>query len=302
MHFLVRHSLLFMFFFVVLGFLFPRASASIFPFLPYVLFSLMTLTLLGMNQKALIQSLSCKGPWLYSAFHSFFLMTVVGGIGRWFSFESELILASVAIAATGSLFATPAIVRALGFDMLQAMAMTIATTLCLPLAIIVTLVFCQTESIQLDWLSYLLRLVVFIFVPMLFSFFIHKAVPEIPLNRFLSKVTPYTIFLVFAFPFGLVGNFRFLFDQAPIEAFNYLLIAVGLCFLFFVLSYWVYRKKGAEVALTTAITAGNRNVLLTYTIAGALLGPAFLPLAGAIQIPTYLLPVISRWINRRLPK
>ena len=137
---------------------------------------------------------------------------------------------------------------------------------------------------------------------MLFSFFIHRFVQEDVLSQFLIKVSPYTILLVFAFPFGLVGSFRVLFDESPMMALNYFLIATGLCCVFFVLSYALYRKQGAAIALTAAITSGNRNVLLTYSIAGTLLGPAFLPLAGALQIPTYFLPLFTRWLHKKLLK
>mgnify|MGYP003662649020 FL=1 len=300
--FLVRHSLLFMFAFAVLGFLIPSASLVLFPFLPFVLFTLMTLTLLGMKQNELIKRLSSKEIWLYAVLHSAVFMVVVGVIGWWLSFEQNLLLAVVAVAATGSLFATPAIVRALGFDSLQAMAMTIATTLVLPISIFLVLVLYQTERVELDWISYFIRLLVFIFGPMLFSFLVHRFLPEESLSRFLIKISPYTILLVFAFPFGLVGSFRVLFDQDPMMALKYFMIATGLCCLFFALSYFFYRKQGKAIALTAAITSGNRNVLLTYSIAGVLLGPAFLPLAGALQIPTYLLPVFTRWLSRILLK
>jgi BASS family bile acid:Na+ symporter len=300
--FLVRHSLLFMFAFAVLGFLIPSVSLAFFPFLPFVLFTLMTLTLLGMKQNELIKRLSSKEIWVYAVLHSAVFMVVVGVIGWWLSFDQNLLLAVVAVAATGSLFATPAIVRALGFDSLQAMAMTIATTLVLPISIFLVLVLYQTERVELDWISYFIRLLVFIFGPMLFSFLVHRFFPEESLSRFLIKISPYTILLVFAFPFGLVGSFRVLFDQDPMMALKYFMIATGLCCLFFVLSYFFYRKQGKAIALTAAITSGNRNVLLTYSIAGALLGPAFLPLAGALQIPTYLLPVFTRWLSRTLLK
>jgi hypothetical protein len=302
LRFLVRNSLPFMFVFAILGFLLPSVSLAFFPFLPIVLFTLMSLTLLGMKQNELMKRLSSKEIWFYAVLHSAVFMGVVSLIGWFLSFDSDLLLAVVAVAATGSLFATPAIVRALGFDSLQAMAMTIATTLVLPISIFITLIFFQTESVELDWSSYFVRLVVFIFGPMLFSFLVHRFFPEEALSRFLMKISPYTILLVFAFPFGLVGSFRVLFDQDPLVALNYFLIATGLCCLFFVLSYLFYRKQGKAIALSAAITSGNRNVLLTYSIAGVLLGPAFLPLAGALQIPTYLLPVFTRWINKTLLK
>ncbi len=298
LRFVVRHSLLLVFLFAVLGFLLPSLSLAFFPVLPFILFALMTFTLLGMKQNALIKQLCGLSIWVYAMLHSLFFMCLIGVIGWLLSFEQDLLLAVVGVAATGSLFATPAIVRTLGFDSMQAMAMTIATTLFLPVAIILTLFFFQAGQIELDWGSYITRLIVFIFGPMMFSFAVHSFFSEEKLNRFLIKVSPYTIILVFAFPFGLIGSFRVLFDQKPADALQYFIVATGLCLLFFFVAYLCFRHKGKEEALTAAITAGNRNVLLTYSVAGVLLGPAFLPMAGALQIPMSLLPVMTRWLNR----
>jgi BASS family bile acid:Na+ symporter len=289
-----------MFLAAILGFVFPSLSLSVFPFLPLVLFFLMTLTLLGIKQAELIVRLRNRKIWLYSSLHAIFYMLFIGLIGWLFSANASLQLAMVAVAATGSLFATPAIVRALGFDSVEAMAMTIATTLLLPLVIFVTLLIYQGDSVHLDLVAYFLRLIIFVFGPMAFSFLVHAIAPREALDRMLVKISPYTILLVFAFPFGLIGSFRVLFDQDPMAALNYLLVAMGLCALFFSVSLLVYWRSGKEIALTAAITSGNRNVLLTYSIAGALLGPAFLPLAGALQLPTSLLPVITRWLNKKL--
>lgn len=298
--FLIRHSLLCMFLAAILGFVFPSLSLSVFPFLPLVLFFLMTLTLLGIKQAELIVRLRNRKIWLYSSLHAIFYMLFIGLIGWLFSANASLQLAMVAVAATGSLFATPAIVRALGFDSVEAMAMTIGTTLLLPLVIFVTLLIYQGDSVHLDLVAYFLRLIIFVFGPMAFSFLVHAIAPREALDRMLVKISPYTILLVFAFPFGLIGSFRVLFDQDPMAALNYLLVAMGLCALFFSVSLLAYWRSGKEIALTAAITSGNRNVLLTYSIAGALLGPAFLPLAGALQLPTSLLPVITRWLNKKL--
>ncbi|BFM49410.1 hypothetical protein [Marinomonas sp. THO17] len=298
--FLVRYSLPFMFFFALVGFFFPRVSAWVFPYLPYVLFSLMTLTLLSIKQSELMRRLSRLSVWLYALLHSLFFMVLVLGLSYFLPMSDDLLLAMLAIAATGSLFATPAIVRALGFDHIQAMAMTITTTLLLPINLSLALLIKPIAEVGLDWETYLIRLVVFIFGPMAFSYLVHRLVPVVILNRVLLTVSPYTILLVFAFPLGLVGSFREMFDANMLHAMGYFLIALIICLVFFVTAFLLYRKQGVEIALSAAITSGNRNVLLTYSVAGVLLGPAFLPLAGALQIPTYLLPVITRWLHKSL--
>lgn len=298
--FLVKHSLIGMFLCALLGFAFPAASNALFPFLPYVLFTLMMLTLVGMPMERLIKRLCHAAIWLYALLHSAFYMLMFSLAGLLFGVSDELMLAILGVGATGSLFATPAIVRALGFDALEAMAMTIATTLLLPLALFIPIHFLPMSQGSLDFVTYGLRLLIFIVGPIFISFSLHRLVPKQALQRGLLKISPYTILLVFAFPFGLIGSYRGMFDQSVVQALIYLLIAVVLVVFFFAGTFLVYRRAGIQEALTAAITSGNRNVLLTYSIAGALLGPAFLPLAGAMQVPTYILPVITRRLARYL--
>lgn len=298
--FLVRHSLPLMFVAALLGFAFPTLSLAAFPFLPYVLFSLMLLTLLGIKQSHLLNTLKQGRIWLYAVFHAFVLMLLSYVLAQAIQADEALTVAMVAIAATGSLFATPAIVRALGFDVMSAMAMTIASTLFMPVAVYCLLNVLQSESISLDMQSYLIRLLVFVVGPMLLSFFIHLLVPQVLLSKALAKISPYTILLVFAFPFGLIGAFRSLWGENPLEAGRYLFISCLLIVLFFSVAYFLYKRQGSESALMAAITAANRNILLTYALAGPLLGPAFLPLAGALQVPTYVLPVFTKWLAKRL--
>ncbi|TDO96481.1 hypothetical protein [Marinomonas balearica] len=297
---LVKHSLPFMFVAALAGFLLPAVSAFIFPYLPYVLFTLMLLTLLSMPPNDVLRCLATPRVWNYSLVHGAGFMMLLLVLNACISIDQNLMLAMVAVAATGSLFATPAIVRALGFDAIEAMAMTIATTLLLPVFIILTIYLFPTPDSALDMKAYGERLFVFILSPLMLSYLLRRLVAAELLSFLLNKVSKYTILLVFAFPFGLIGYFRTLWDSTPMLAYQYLLIAFALSALFFVVALLMYWKYGKEVALTAAITSGNRNVLLTFTIASGLLGPAFLPLAGAMQLPMYLLPAITKLLNRKL--
>ena len=289
-----------MFVAAIVGFLCPQYSLAFFPFLPYVLFSLMVLTLLSMKQSALMKVLLKPMVWKYACYHSFGLMVLCVTSSWLLGVSDDLMLAIGAVAATGSLFATPAIIRVLGFDVLMAMAMTIASTLLLPVAIYLLLLVTQAGDIALDVQTYSIRLLVFIFGPMFLSFLLHRFVRPEKVSRFLMAVAPYTVLLVFAFPFGLIGEFRLMWDESPMMAYQYLAIGTFLCAVFFTTGFFLYRAKGIELGFVAAVASGNRNVLLTYTIAGGLLGPAFLPLAGAIQAPTYLLPVIAKWLAKRI--
>ncbi|MGF1682498.1 hypothetical protein [Photobacterium minamisatsumaniensis] len=301
--FIAKHSSVFLILAGVAGFLFPSLSAAIFPYLPQVLFFLMLLTLLGMNQNQLVKTLFKANIWRYTFIHSVLLTIISCTIAKLIGGSDSLMLAIAGVAATGSLFATPAIARSIGLDALEAMAMTIASTLAMPIVLFINLLIFQGNDFQLDMVSYVQRLLIFIAGPMLFSAIVYRFVPNPLLLRAHSKVSQVTIILVFTFPFGLTGSFRNVFDQSLSTGLFYSAVGLALSVIFFATGYFLFRKQGdINTALLAATASANRNVLLTYTVAGSYLGPEFIILMGAIQFPTSALPLFVRWLKPRLEK
>ncbi|MGF1723581.1 hypothetical protein L4D12_02545 [Photobacterium nomapromontoriensis] len=298
--FLSRHSSILLILAAISGFLTPQASTAIFPYLPYILFFLMLFTLLGIQQKTLIRLLCKKRIWRYGLFHTLMMTVLSCGLGYLLGASGDLLLAISGIAATGSLFATPAIARSVGLDVLEAMAMTITSTLLMPICLYINLMIFQEGSFTLDLDLYLQRLLIFIVCPMLFSAFVYHYTPHDLLQHIHSKISQITIVLVFAFPFGLISPFRTLFNDSLEKALTYLLIATTICVLYFLAGFISFRKQGSNAALLVAITSANRNVLLTFTVAGSALGPDFVLLLGALQLPSYALPILVRFLNRHL--
>ncbi|MGF1717005.1 hypothetical protein [Photobacterium chitinilyticum] len=260
----------------------------------------MLFTLLGIQQRLLIKLLAQRSIWLYAGFHSIFLLLISSSVATLAGASTSLTLAISAVAATGSLFATPAIARSVGLEPLKAMAMTIASTLLMPIVLYATLMLFQNDSVSLDIHSYVQRLVIFIFGPMIFSAVCYHVIPHNLLHRVHGKLSQVTILLVLAFPFGLIGPFREVFNQSFSTGIFFLTIGLAICAFYFIVGYVVYYRHGIDEGLLAAITSANRNVLLTFTVAGSYLGPDFIVLMGAIQLPTYCLPMLVKWINRYL--
>ncbi|WP_240671571.1 hypothetical protein [Enterovibrio baiacu] len=300
--FLSKHSSSLLALAAVFGFLLPDLSQAALPFLPYILFVLMLFTLIGIDQPLLVKALFKKEAWLYALLHGGVTTVIVASIALVFNASSALLLALTAVCATGSLFATPAIVRSMGFEPLKAMAFTIASTLMMPVILYVNLTLFSGDNFALDMKSYCLRLAVFIFGPMGLSFLIHKNVSKDRLTRVHGKLAQFTVLLVFSFPFGLAGQYRWLWNSDREFAIAMFFLALAICVLFFIVGFVCYRKHGKEEAFVAAITAGNRNVLLTYSVAGAFLGPLYLPLIGALQLPTYMQPIVIRFLLKRHQK
>ncbi|OOE92601.1 hypothetical protein BZG76_07495 [Salinivibrio sp. AR647] len=258
----------------------------------------MLFTLLGIHQGLLVKALGQWQVWVYAFIHAVVLTLITCSIAWLLGASTGLLLAISGICATGSLFATPAIIRSLGMDALIAMAYTIASTLLMPVVLFVNLTIFSGDAFSLDLQSYVIRLAVFIFGPMAFAAIFHALVKPEKLKRIHGKLAQFTIVLVFSFPLGLVGPFGETWQNDQAYALELLAISVAICMLFFTIAFGLYRRQGQAASMIAAVTAVNRNVLLTYTVAGVALGPVFLPLIGAIQLPIYLQPLLVRWAIR----
>lgn len=296
--FIAKHSAPFMILATILGFLLPTWADTVLPYLPLVLFFLMFFTLMAINQHHLVRALMHAVVWRYAVLHTVGMSIVFVGGAYLIGIRGELLLAIAAIMATGSLFATPAIVRSIGFDPLFAMALTIASTLLMPVVLFVNLWLFQTHSVSLDMVMYVKRLCIFIIGPMAASALVHHWVNEDTLLKVHKQLSKITILLVMSFPFGLIGAYRKVFDVQPAYAFILLCLGAVLVLGLFALNYFIYRKQPLEHSLSAAVASGGRNVLLTLTIAAPFLGSQYLPLIGAMQFPIYALPLISRaWMR-----
>ncbi|MCP4493655.1 MAG: hypothetical protein GY820_41090 [Gammaproteobacteria bacterium] len=296
MHYIKRYSAQLMFCASILGFLLPEYSSAVFEVLPIVLFLLMLVTLLGINQKKLWRALISKTIWAYGLVHSVLLTFVICGSALLLGASEDLLLAISAVTATGSLFATPAIVKSLGFDPLEAMAMTISSTLLMPIVLFFNLTLFQSNEFSLDIVTYLLRLAIFIAGPIILTYFSVLVFGEKRLISFQERIVPFSLFLVFAFPFGLIGSFSSLIRTSPEHGLFLFSCAVFLILASFCIGFITFIYRGKEKALISAITLGNRNLLLTYAIAGPYLGSEYLPLIGALQLPMFALP----WVTKTL--
>lgn len=282
-----------------LGFLLPNVSRLLLPVLPYILFFLMFFTLLGINQRQLLRRLASPDPWLFALLHIGLMCVLFTGLAYILGARGALLLAIAAITATAPLFATGALVKSVGYDALQAMANTIAATIMMPALLLVVLWLFAADNSEMDFAAYIRRLLIYITGPMLLAGFIRHYVDDHLLERIYPKISQIAVVLVFAFPFGLIAGLREAINNDWQQGLVLLVIASVLCFGSFILGYLIYRRGGAHAAIPAAIASGSRNVLLTYTIAGAYLGVMYLPLIGALQLPMYTMPLIARWWRAR---
>lgn len=279
----------------IIGLLFPNVSNAVLPWLPQILFFLMFFTLLGIDQKALFGKLALSSVWGFATFQNVILCLLTVITGFLLGIRGDLLLAITAFGATAPLFGSGAIVNAMGFDALLAMAKTIVATLIMPVTLFMVLWLLAGNDAHLDIVAYGKRLVIYIVMPMLLSVVIKRIIPSQTLANYYPKVGQFNVILLLMFPLGLMGGFRELFDANPVQAMYLLAVAVGLTLFIFASTYILYRSKGdKQRAVISATVSSGRNVLLTYTIAMPFLGAMFLPLIGAIQLPMFSIPFFAK--------
>lgn len=277
-----------------IGFLFPALSNQILLLLPSILFFLMFFTLLGIDQKALLKKTISQSVWVFAIFQNLLTCLLVTALAYALGARGTWLLAISAVGATAPLFGSGAIVNAMGFDALLAMAKTISATLLLPVSLFIVLFFLGSDTAQLDLILYSKRLIIYIICPILLAIIIKKIVPSSTLQRYYPKVSQFNVLLILLFPLGLMGGYRDHFNQHPALACLLFLVATGLVAFIFGLTYLFYKKTGYQNAVIASTVSSGRNVLLTYTIATPFLGELFLPLIGAMQLPMFSVPFFGK--------
>lgn len=299
--FIARHSTIFMPLCAFIGFIFPNLSNTVLPFLPQILFFLMFFTLLGINQKLLLQKIADLSVWIYAIFQTGICCLLLTLIAYLCGARGDLLLAISALGATAPLFGSGAIVNAVGFDALLAMAKTIAATLLMPVSLLIVLWILGVSGATLDFGLYFQRLFSYIVAPIALAVVARRFVQADMLATFYPKVARFNIILLLMFPLGLMGGFRQSFDKSPVQALSLLALTFVLAFGFYFLAYILYIKKGKEIAIIASLVNSGRNVLLTYTIATPFLGVWFLPLIGALQLPMFSLPLLAKYMAKKSP-
>lgn len=285
--------------FSLLGMIFPKLSNGVLPYLPQILFFLMFFTLLGIDQKSLCQRIMTVAVWRFAIFQSAIICLIFTALAYLFGVRGDFLLAISAVSATAPLFGSGAIVNAVGFDALLAMAKTITATLIMPFSLLIVLWCLGNDNAQLDFVEYGKRLLIYIILPMFFAVIVKRLISKAIFDTYYPKIAQFNILLLLMFPLGLMGGFRQTFDNSPSHALFLLGLASLMVLGFYFFAYFLYRKHGFETAIISALVCGGRNVLLTYTIATPFLGSLFLPLIGALQLPAFSLAMLGKYMVKR---
>ena len=208
--------------------------------------------------------------------------------------SEQLHLFAVVSMCTGAITATTALSRLFGLNSPLSLVVCIAGAVLMPVPLYIFLSILG-NTVQLDLLAYVVRILVFIALPFFVVFCIRKVIsPETDI--WLQQKMPHVALLLLVF-FGLavmdgVGELMF---SDPQRLLSYILLAFGLSAGVQLLSFYALGFLGRRDATTIALLCAYRNVGLVAAIAGSSLGQDFFIFLGVWQLPMYILP----WLLRR---
>ena len=286
---------------ITLGLLFPALAALARPLLLPAIFLLLLLPLLQMETGVLRGALG--RPWMAIGIAAW--LTLAMPWLAWFAIRlldlpALLLLPLLVTACAGSIFSAPAFCRLLGLDDALALVAMLASTLLMPVALLVYGAMLLPQQFDLDLGEYLWRLAVFIVAPFLLAAVGRRLAGRERMRRVRQKLSGATVAVLVVFGLAIMDGVSAHALAFPREVVAYLLAAFGFNLAAQLLTALVFLPAGARVAATAALLAGYRNLGLVVGITAGMLDERFLIFVGIWQIPMYVLPLLMQPLYRRL--
>lgn len=211
----------------------------------------------------------------------------------------QLHLFAVIAMCAGSITATTALARLFNLNSALSLVVGIASAVLMPVPLYVFLQLMTGVEASLDLVSYGVRIVVFIALPILIAYLLRKVI-SLQTDLWLQKTMPSVTLMMLVF-FGLavmdgVGQMM-LHDTARLV--SYVLLAFGISIGVQLITVVGLSFMGARDATTGALLCAYRNMGLVAAIAGSSLGEDFFIFLGVWQLPMYLLPLAMRRFYER---
>lgn len=206
----------------------------------------------------------------------------------------QLHLFAVVSMCAGSITATTALCRLFNLNSALSLVVGMAGAVLMPLPLYVCLRLMLGAEAGIDLPVYAVRIVIFIFLPILCAWVLRKAI-SVATDQKLQQYMPSVTLVILVF-FGLSvmdGVGAMMLDDTG-RLLSYLLLAFGVSIFVQLMTVAALYFLGARDATTGALLCAYRNMGMVAAIAGSSLGEDFFIYLGVWQLPMYLLPLLMR--------
>jgi BASS family bile acid:Na+ symporter len=212
----------------------------------------------------------------------------------------ELALALVAACLGPTIVSSPAFAAMLRLDAELATAIVVVGTLLTALTLPTLAWWLAGLDVSLTWDVFAVRILGFVAVPFVAAAATRRVVGADVLRRSDGALGGLTVLILIVFAIAVMDGMAARLIAQPATVLVHLAAVVAMNVGLQVLGGLLFLPAGRRVALTVAISSGNRNVGLVFALAGAALGRDFLLFLAVAQVPMYLTPVLARPVVRAL--
>jgi hypothetical protein len=238
-----------------------------------------------------------KSVWRLVLWQQVFLPCLVVAIGILADFPATIVQLMTVSACAGSLFASPMLTELLGLDRRHAVQCMVVSTIVMPASLWVSLSAFHGMNVPLNLSEYTARVALFLGLPFVAFLVYGQVVTRIPSRASAVIETGArwgSVLALVVFGLGMMHAVGDLLSDNPTKALLLLALAVCLNVGMFLLTIIVMYRYGLEIALTTGILSGFRNVGLGYALVGDALGSDLAAYIGLSMLPMFIAPMIIR--------
>ena len=189
----------------------------------------------------------------------------------------------------------------LGIDGALAMIVTVLATMLLPLTLTAAVALLLPGSgVAVDLASFFVRVLVVVAVPFVLAWLVRRIAGTERLGRNDALLAGINVVLLLIFAISVMDGVTARLFVDPAGILGLLLLACVVGFAAHVAAWLLYRRAGAEAALSAALLSGNRNVGLMLAVTAGSAGTAFDLYVGIAQIPMYFAPLLLTPLARHI--
>ena len=282
---------------VATGLLLPDVSALLRPLLYPSLFAIMVFTLIQIDLLTLRHALGSNSVrvMVLVVIQMIVVPLIFCLIFRVTSPDPVFALPVLMVTAAGGMFGTPAIAVLLGFPGRFTLLGVLVSTALLPFSLPLVWLAYTGQMLQMELLTYCLRLFIYIGVPALLAWVYRRLIRAGIARPAEESMNVGAVVGLVVFAIAIMDGVTVRLIQQPDLVMELILLAFVLHFGLFALTRLFSNHLGAAVAVESGLLSSFRNIGLIIAISGPYLPEHFFLFAGVWQIPMYLSP----WLYQR---
>lgn len=289
---------------IFLGLALPEFAAVFRPWLPWIMFVILALTMARVDLQHLMTIARRPLRIFGTTFAIMIIFPIVVGallkiFGIW-AWWPDLALAIMIMATAPPLLSAPALIYLIGLDGPLAMATLLGCVVVTPITVPVIMSFFAGTALNVTAIELAVQLFVLITGSALVAGLLKYLLGETRIQSNTDSIDGLMIAALFAFAVAFMDGVgpKFISETGLIT--SLIALAFGLSALFIVIIAAAYWASGRERALTLAIVNGNRSVgLIVAAMAGSIPDLTWTYCALA-QFPIYLLPIMLKLVSTKL--